>query len=515
MSEEILINISPQETRVGIIENGVLQEVHIERANKRGLVGNIFKGKVSRVLPGMQSAFIDIGLDRTGFLHISDIVESYNQADTGAVVTSIQMPSITTILREGQQILVQVIKDPLGSKGARLTTRISIPSRYLVFLPNNPVIAISQRLEDMAERERLQQIIVDYHTGYQQQVINSGINIVSSTSITESGVLKRGGFIVRTAAEGAPENEIRKDIEYLYKLWNATHARSKTVTAPELLYDDLPLALRTVRDMLHTDVEKVRIDSEEIFERALQFSRQFIPEYIDRIEYYAGERPLMDMYSVEDEIQRSLNRKVPLKSGGHLIIDQTEAMTTIDVNTGAFVGHRNHDETIYKTNLEAAQVIARQLRLRNLGGIIIIDFIDMKSPEHRRQVVRALEKYLERDHSRYIFSELTSLGLVQLTRKRTRESLEHILCETCSTCHGRGSVKTAETVCYDIFREVIREVRQLDAQKVLIVASQQVIDILMDDESVNIAELEEFIGRPIMFQVEPAYSQEQYDIVPL
>ncbi|MEX2353776.1 MAG: ribonuclease E/G, partial [Gammaproteobacteria bacterium] len=368
MSDEILINVTPQETRVGIIENGLLQELHIERSNKRGLVGNIYKGKVSRVLPGMQSAFIDIGLDRTGFLHISDIVESYNDPDSNPVVTNIQEPSINSVLREGEQILVQVIKDPLGSKGARLTTRISIPSRYLVYLPDNPIIAISQRIEEKSERDRLQQIILAYHQDRRQQLaVNAGINIVSEDGVLPETSLQQGGFIVRTAAESAPETEIHKDIEYLYKLWDATGQLSRAKTAPDILYEDLPLAMRTIRDLVRAGVEKVKIDSRETFERAIQFTQQFIPEFVDRIEYYSGERPIMEMYSVEDEIQRSLNRKVQLKSGGHLVIDQTEAMTTIDVNTGAFVGHRNHEETIYKTNLEASQIIARQLRLRNLG----------------------------------------------------------------------------------------------------------------------------------------------------
>lgn len=516
MSEEILINVSPQETRVAIVENGLLQEVHIERSNKRGLVGNLFKGVVSRVLPGMQSAFIDIGLDRAGFLHISDLVEGDAEIETNRLLGNAQDAAISALLREGQQILVQVVKDPLGTKGARLTTRISLPSRYLVYIPDHPVVAISQRIEDPVERERLQRAILDFHTLDQQIAVNAdALNVIMHTaSIQHANLLKKGGFIIRTAAEGVDAEELRKDIEYLYKLWDSTSLKARTASAPELVYEDLPLAIRTMRDLVHVGIEKIRVDSRETYERIVQFTRQFIPESTGRIEHYTGERPIMDMYSVEDEIQRSLNRKVPLKSGGHVIIDQTEAMTTIDVNTGAFVGHRNHEETIYKTNLEASQSIVRQLRLRNLGGIIIIDFIDMKSAEHRRQVLRALEKHLEHDRSKYILSELTSLGLVQLTRKRTRESLEHVLCEPCPACSGRGKVKTVETVCYEIFREIIREVRQFDAQKLLVVASEKVIAMLMDDESANVAELEEYIGKPITLQVEPEYTQEQYDIVP-
>ncbi len=515
MSEEILINVTPQETRVAIVENGVLQEIHIERTNRHGLVGNIFKGRVSRVLPGMQSAFIDIGLDRTGFLHISDIVDSFDDIENSGKITSFPETAINTVLTEGQEILVQVIKDPIGTKGARLTTRISIPSRYLVYIPDHPTLGISQRIEDEPERERLRQIILDYHSEPGQRAANLDSSVFLHTAVQQADILHRGGFIVRTAAESVSASDLYKDIEFLHRLWESTESYANNTSAPGLVYADLPLAIRTMRDLVHADIEKIRIDAEEAYQKVMHFSRQFISEFVDRIELYAGERPIMDLYSVEDEVQRSLARKVQLKSGGHMVIDQTEAMTTIDINTGAFVGHRNHEETIYKTNLEATQAIARQLRLRNLGGIVIIDFIDMKDAEHRRQVLRALEKHLERDHSKYTFSELSSLGLVQLTRKRTRESLEHVLCETCPICNGRGSVKTAETICYEIFREIVREVRQFEAKRILVVASQTVIDMLADDEFVNIAELEEFTGKPVSFQAESAYSQEQYDIVPL
>ena len=512
MSEEILINVTPQETRVAVVENGVLQEVHIERYHKRGLVGNIYKGRISRVLPGMQAAFIDIGLERTGFLHTTDITRNFDE-DPLDDQEKIILPSIQAILREGQELLVQVIKDPLGSKGARLTTRISIPSRYLVFVPDYPSVGVSQRIEDAVERDRLRKIIMEYQAGIDQLAVGNEDNVVLHTAIRESEMLAKGGFIVRTAAEGIADEDIYRDIEFLQKLWDSTVVRADNTFPPSIVYEDLPLVMRTMRDLVHSDIEKVRIDSKETYQRVMEFSKQFIPEFLGRIEYYPGEHPILDLYSVEDEIQKALNRKVQLKSGGHLIIDQTEAMTTIDVNTGGFVGHRNLEETIFKTNLEAVQTITRQLRLRNLGGIIIIDFIDMQESEHGRQVLRTLEKHLERDHSKVTISELTSLGLVQLTRKRTRESLEHILCEECPTCSGKGSIKTAETTCYEIFREILREVRQFDTQKLLVVASQSVVDKLLDDESTSVAELEEFIGRPITFQVEPLYSQEQYDIV--
>jgi Ribonucleases G and E len=513
MSEEILINVTPQETRVAVVEGGVLQEVYIERSQKRGLVGNIFKGRVSRILPGMQAAFIDIGLEKTGFLHTSDITGLTEDVIPDASEPD-QAPSIESILHAGEEILVQVIKDPLGTKGARLTTRLSLPSRYLVFIPDYTNIGISQRIEDEAERERLRNIIQRYRSGLvRMAAAGNEDNIVLHGATRESEILTQGGFIVRTAAEGASEEEIYRDIEFLHKLWNSTVVRNNNTRAPGIVYEDLPLALRTMRDLVHTQIEKIRIDSSESYQRLMEFSKQFTPEFIGRIEYYSGEHPILDLYSVEDEIQKSLGKKVQLKSGGYLIIDQTEAMTTIDVNTGAFVGHRNLEETIFKTNLEAAQAIARQLRLRNLGGIIIIDFIDMQEPDHRRQVLRSLEKHLERDHSKVTVSELTSLGLVQLTRKRTRESLEHILCEPCPTCSGRGSIKTSETICYEIFREILREVRQFDARKLLVIASQKVVDKLLDDESASVAELEAFINRPITFQVEPLYTQEQYDIV--
>ena len=512
MSEEILINVTPQETRVAVVENGVLQEIYIERSQKLGLVGSIFKGTVSRVLPGMQAAFIEIGLERTGFLHTSDIV---SLADTSSTIDddSLQQPAIESLLREGQEILVQVIKDPLGSKGARLTTRLSIPLRYLVFIPNHQYIGISQRIEDEAERERLRNIILNYQAENSALAEGNNSNVTSLKTAKNQTQLSKGGFIVRTAAEGIPDEEIFRDMDFLHKLWDSVVVRAENTYPPSVVYEDLPLVMRTMRDLVHADIERVRIDSKETFKRIMEFSKKFIPEFLGRIEYYKGEHPILDLYSVEDEIQKALGKKVQLKSGGHLIIDQTEAMTTIDVNTGAFVGRRNLEETIYKTNLEAVQTITRQLRLRNLGGIIIIDFIDMQDGEHGRQVIRTLEKHLSKDNTKIAMSELTSLGLVQLTRKRTRESLEHTLCEPCPTCKGRSTVKTAETVCYEIYREIMREVRQFDANKLLVVASQEVVDMLLDEESSSVAELEEFIGRPISFQVEPLYIQEQYDIV--
>lgn len=512
MSSEILINVTPQETRVAVVENGVLQEVYIERQKRRGLVGNIYLGRVSRVLPGMQAAFIDIGLSRTGFLHRSDIVATVDE-------TGIELPgpagetSIDRLLREGEEILVQVIKDPIGTKGARLTTRLSIPSRYLVLIPDYPSVGISQRIEGESERERLRSIVHEYRSGVARIAVGGDEPVVLPAPPANWEIARKSGFIVRTAAEGVSEDKVRKDMDFLCRLWESTSEKARQISAPGIVYEDLPLTMRTLRDLVDAETEKVRIDSRESYRLLVEFANHFIPEFVDRIELYSGEHPILDLYSVEDEIQKSLARKVQLKSGGHLVIDQTEAMTTIDVNTGAFVGHRNLEETIYKTNLEAAQAIARQLRLRNLGGIIIVDFIDMQDAEHRRQVLRALERHLERDHSKVTISEVTSLGLVQITRKRTRESLEHVLCETCPTCNGRGTVKTAESVCYDIYREILREVRQFDARKLLVIASQPVVDMLLDEESTSVAELEAFIGRPITIRAETLYGPEQYDIV--
>ncbi len=482
VSEELLINVTPPETRVALIEHGVLQEIIVERISRRGLVGNIFRGKVCRVLPGMQAAFVDIGLDRAAFLHASDI---------GNGETEPRDEPIHELVREGDMVVVQVVKDPLGTKGARLTTSLSIPSRYLVFMPGLGNIGVSQKIENEHERQRLRSVLGNF--------------------IAETECL--GGFIARTAAEGVSDEALRRDMRFLARLWQSIQERVKADSQIALIHEDLPLASRALRDLVGPDVERIRIDSRSTYLKSREFVVQLIPDVLPRLEYYPGERPLFDLYGVEDEIQKALERKVQLKSGGHLIIEQTESMTTIDVNTGAFVGHRNLEETIFKTNLEAAQAICRQLRLRNLGGIIIIDFIDMVEEEHKRQVMRALDKCLAKDHAKTQISEVSSLGLVEMTRKRTRESLEHVLCESCSCCGGRGSQKTAETTCYEIFREIMREARQFDVEALLVLASQDVIDRLIDEESTHFAELEEFIGKPIRLQAEVLYTQEQYDVV--
>lgn len=488
MSEEVLLNVTPRETRIAMIENGVLTEVFIERVSRLGLVGNIYKGKISRVLPGMQAAFVDIGLARTAFLHASDIHVSNGVTDENAR----QSVDINKLVYQGQTLLVQVIKDPIGSKGARLCTQLSIAARYMVLMPGLDHIGVSQKIEDEEERTRLKNLTKELSEQYGND-----------------------GYIIRTVAENASEKELASDMKFLQNIWSDIQERAKVQAEGSLVHEDLRLIMRTMRDQVGSGegVEKIRIDSKENYEKIVKFANKFIPEVASRIEYYPGQRPIFDLYGVEDEIQKALDRKVELKSGGYLIFDQTEAMTTIDVNTGAFVGHRNLEETIFKTNLEATQTIVHQLRLRNLGGIIIIDFIDMSDPEHRRQVLAALEKNLSQDRSKSYISEVSELGLVEMTRKRTRESLEHIMCEACPTCSGRGSVKSAETVCYEVFRELIREARQYEAQQFLVIASQEVVDLMVDEESNTVAELEEFINKPIKFQVESMYTQEQFDVV--
>lgn len=486
MSEEILINVTPRETRVAVVENGMLQELFLERDRRRGLVGNIYKGRVCRVLPGMEAAFVDIGLERAAFLHVSDVQGAFRNDADSPERRSLQ---INELLHTGQELVVQVVKDAIGTKGARLTTHISIPSRYLVLLSNSDAMGISVKIDDETERQRLKEVVNTFRTEFD------------------------GGYIVRTAAEGTESWALRADMQFLQRLWEAIQDRAERAIPGDAIYEDLSQELRVLRDFVGTQVEKVRVDSHEGFVRLKSFAEKFVPEMLPRIDHYLGERPLFDLYNIEDEIGKALARRVSLKSGGYLIIDRTEAMTTIDVNTGAYVGHRNLEETIFKTNLEASQAIARQLRLRNLGGIIIIDFIDMSSEEHKQQVLKSLERSLEKDRAKSHISEVSALGLVQMTRKRVRESLEQIMCEPCPTCEGRGNIKTSETICYEIFREIMREARQYEACQFLVLASQEVVDLMLDEESGSVAELESLIGKPIKFQSEVLYTQEQYDVV--
>ena len=482
VTEEILVNVTPQETRVAVIEQGVTQEVHIERTSSRGLVGNITMGRVIRVLPGMQSAFIDIGGERAAFLHVADI---WGQRHGGQPAAPIEK-----LLGEGQNLMVQVVKDPIGTKGARLSTQISIAGRFLVYLPQDSHIGISQRIEDEEERAHLREKL--------QQLLPPE---------------DKGGYIIRTVAESASDREIKSDIDYLRRLWGGIQDRAATAASLTPLYQDLDLSLRVLRDFVHEDTARVLVDSRETYQKMFGFGQDFTPGVAERIEHYQGERPLFDLYGVEDEIEKALARRVDLKSGGYLVFDQTEALTTVDVNTGGFVGGRSFDDTIFKTNLEAAQVIARQLRLRNIGGMIIVDFIDMDTEEHRNAVLNEFRKALARDRTHMSVNGFTQLGLVEMTRKRTREALAQVLCEPCPVCDGRARLKTAQTVCYSILRELIREARQFNARELRILASQPVIDLFLDEESQSLAMLSDFIAKPVSLQVETAYNQEQYDII--
>jgi len=479
VKDEILVNVTPQETRVAVAASGVVQELLVERRASRGLVGNIYSGRVARVLPGMQSAFIDVGMERAAFLHVADV--------RGARES--ERP-IEKLLAESETVLVQVVKDPIGTKGARLSTQISIAGRLLVYLPHDPHIGISQKIGDESGRQQLRARL--------QELLPPD---------------EKGGFIIRTLAEDASEDELRADLDYLRNLWRVVRERSIGATPPKLVYEDLSLSQRVLRDMVGAETQRVIVDSRETWQKLTAFAEHYMPRVRGRIEHYTGERPLFELHDVEAEIERALSRRVALKSGGTLVIDQTEALTTIDVNTGAFVGGRSLDDTIFKTNLEAAQAIARQLRLRNLGGIIVIDFIDMASSEHQNAVLEELRRALARDRTRITLNGFTALGLVEMTRKRTRESLAHVLCEPCPTCEGRGEVKTAHTVCYEILREILREARAYPAKQFRVLASQAVVDLFQEEESGSLAMLSEFIGKPISTQVESSYTQEEFDIV--
>ena len=495
MSEEILINVTPQETRVAVIEQGVVQELHIERSSSLGLVGNIYRGEVCRVLPGMQSAFVEIGLQRAAFLHAADILEC-----TANNTNSEKEKTIQEVLHEGQPLIVQVIKEPIGSKGARLTTQISIAGRFLVYLPQQEHIGVSQRIEGEAERELLRDRLIKL--------------------LPED---RQGGYIIRTMSEAATDEELLADVNYLQKVWSNVQVASQDAASHSLVFQDLNLPMRVLRDVVNEQTDRVLVDSRETYQKLLNFAEHYVTGAVNRLEHYQGDQPLFDMYNVENELKKAMSRKVEMKSGGYLIIDQTEALTTVDVNTGSYVSGRSLSDTIFKTNLEASQCIARQLRLRNLGGIIIIDFIDMDEDGQHTAVLEELQKAVAKDRARTGVHGFSALGLVEMTRKRTRESLAHILCEPCPACQGSGELKTAQTVCYEIFRELLRHARQFSAREFRVLASQEVIDLLMDEESQSLANLSDFIGKPVSFQsfsdqpnshgTGKHYSQEDFDIV--
>jgi ribonuclease G len=484
LGQEILINVTPQETRVAVLEQGVAQELHIERSSSLGIVGNIYRGTVCRVLPGMQSAFVEIGLQRAAFLHAADIMECHVEGEPQT-----ERP-IQEVLREGQSIIVQVIKEPIGTKGARLTTEISIAGRFLVFLPQQDHIGVSQRIEDEEEREMLR---------------NRLLGLLPEK--------RSGGFIIRTMSETASDAELLADIEYLQKVWAKIQEDSKHADERSLVFYDLSLPRRMLRDVVNDQTVSIRVDSTATYEQLKEFAELYVAKAVKPLYHYQGERPIFDFYNIEKEIERALSRKVELASGGYLIFDQTEALTTIDVNTGSFVSGKNLSDTIFKTNLEAAHSIARQLRLRNLGGIIIIDFIDMDEEAQRETVLEELKKALDVDRARTNVNGFTSLGLVEMTRKRTRESLAHLLCETCDVCDGRGEHKTTQTICYEIMRELLRESKQFNAKEFKVIASSSVIDMLLDEESQSLANLSDFINKRVTLQADSQYAREVFDIV--
>ncbi|MCQ9329818.1 ribonuclease G [Pelistega suis] len=485
MSEQILVNTTPFETRVAVIEQGTLQEIHIERANQRGKVGNVYLGKVVRVLPGMQSAFVDIGLEKAAFIHIADLRENRIARNNG-----LPQLQIEKILFEGQPIMVQVIKDAINNKGARLSNQISIAGRILVYMPFDNHIGVSQKIESETDRDRLKEYV--------------------SSLIPKD---EKGGYIIRTQAEMASEEEIKRDIDYLSLRWRKLQEAIQTQAAPCLIYQDLDLVERVMRDIVTPDTRSVSIDSRSAYQHLVDWAKVYTPEISDKIQHYSGNKPLFDTANIEDEITMALARRVNLKSGGYLMIDQTEALTSIDVNTGGFVGWRNFNDTIFKTNLEASIEIARQLRLRNLGGIIIIDFIDMDNLEHQEAVLSELKKALANDRTRTSLNGFSPLGLVEMTRKRTRDSLTTLLTEPCPTCDSRGYVRTPKTIAYTIMREILREARQFNPKEFRLILSPQVIDLFLDEESNYLAMLDDFIGKPISLEVDNSYTQEMYDIV--
>jgi ribonuclease G len=484
LGQEILINVTPQETRVAVLEHGIAQELHIERSSSLGIVGNIYRGTVCRVLPGMQSAFVEIGLQRAAFLHAADIMECHVDGEPQTA------RPIQEVLQEGQSIIVQVIKEPIGTKGARLTTEISIAGRFLVFLPHQDHIGVSQRIEDEDEREHLR---------------NRLLGLLPED--------RTGGFIIRTMSETASDKELLADIEYLQKVWAKIQQESQHADERSLVFYDLSLPRRMLRDVVNDDTVSIRVDSKATYEQLKEFAELYVAKAVKPLYHYQGERPIFDFYNIEKEIERALSRKVELSSGGYLIFDQTEALTTVDVNTGSFVSGKNLSDTIFKTNLEAAHCIARQLRLRNLGGIIIIDFIDMDEDAQRETVLEELKKAVEQDRARTGVNGFTSLGLVEMTRKRTRESLAHLLCEPCEVCDGRGEYKTAQTICCEIMRELLRESKQFNAKEFKVIASPRVIDLLLDEESQSLANLSDLINKRVTLQADSQYAREAFDIV--
>ena len=497
MAEELLINVNPFETRVALVAHGLLQEVHVARAEGYSVTGNIYLGRVERIVTGMQAAFVDIGLARPGFLHARDIdVPRILTADDGET-KEVNKPDIRSLLHEGQSLLVQVEKDPISTKGARLSTQLALASKYLVMMPNETHVGISQRIEDEDERDRLRSALNDIRS-------SRGIDF---------------GLIARTAAERAPEDHLASDIALLERIWQRVSERAGEIEqAPAVVYEDLPLHSRMVRELVGLETETIFIDDEHTYRGIRRYVDEFIPSYAERVHFYDGRRPLFERHSVEDEVLRALESKVLLRSGGSLIIEQTEAMISVDVNTGGFLGGHNFEETVFRTNMEAAAAIPRQLRLRNLGGIIVIDFIDMVDSEHQRQVLRALEKAAEADPVRTRIEGFSALGLVQMSRKRTRESLAQVMCAPCANCNGQGIVRTAESTCVDVLRTLAQDYQARCNQKggkgdYLIRATEAVVDRLLDEDAEHLTTLSQTMQREVRIQVEPSYLEGQFDIV--
>lgn len=495
MAEELLINVNPFETRVALVSHGLLQEIHIARATGYSVTGNVYLGKVERIVPGMQAAFVDVGLARPGFLHARDI-DSPRIMQGDAEGDRKNKPDIRDLLHDGQAVLVQVEKDPIASKGARLSTQLALASKYLVLMPNEAHIGISQRIDDEAERERLRSTLEE-------------IKIAQHLS---------GGIIARTAAERASQQHLAQDLELLSRLWELISSRLKGAQAPSLIYEELPLHTRMIRDLVGPETDTIFIDDQDTFHRIHSYVDEYIPEYSDRLHCYGERRPLFERHGVEDEVARALEPKVTLKSGGSLVIEQTEAMISIDVNTGGFLGGHSLEETVYRANMEAAAAIPRQLRLRNLGGIIVIDFIDMEDEEHQRQVLRTLEKAVEADPARTRLEGFSSLGLVQMSRKRTRESLAQTMCAPCGHCQGTGLVRTPESTCVEVLRALSQDYQARCRNKnvegdYLIRAPEAVVDRLLDEDAEHLAQLSQTIAREIRIQVEPSYLEGQFDIV--
>ncbi len=501
MAKEILINVTREEIRVALMEGNQVVEFYVERKRDASLVGNIYKGKVIKILPGMQSAFVDIGLEKAAFLYVADIMTEFDEfapfleAEEKGEPLEItskrgrQDLPIEEILQEGQDLLVQVSKDPLGSKGARVTSYITLPGRYLVLMPNVEHIGISRRISEENERARLRSIV---------------------EHIKPDGY----GFIIRTASEGATEEDLKKDMEFLLLLYENILTKRDRVVAPHLLSSDLDLVFRSVRDLMSQDVERLMIDSEEEYERVRDFVKTYFPKLFSKIELFNDDEPIFDAFNIELDISRALGKKVWLKSGGYIVIDQTEAMTVIDVNTGKFVGKEDLEDTILKTNIEAVKEIAYQIRLRNLGGIIIIDFIDMERYENREKVFNAFTEAMKRDKAKNTILHISELGLIQMTRKRVRESLGRVLTEPCPYCEGKGFVKSARTLCYEIFRKITKMARH-GGERIIVTAHPSVAEFLSDEERFSLEDIENTYGVKVIVKEDKKLHQENYEVIQL